>query len=152
MLAYPNVRQKDMPVTKAGSPAFAGLTRIAAQTADDARRLSEVGQSAAGLRQYQIDVAPPLDLDQQRQTCQFVGRKSAGVALGSTREGEEAQLLDAFQQPHWPENLCVVELCRAIHNVLKKWQIRSVSAALSLQKAQCRFADCCEYPGSALAI
>ena len=95
-------------------PAFAGLTRIAAQTADDARRLSEVGANQPLVcGNIKFDVAPPLDLDQQRaRLVSLLGENRQVLLWASTREGEEVQLLDAFQQLHWPENLLLLVVPR----------------------------------------
>ena len=95
-------------------PAFAGLTRIAAQTADDARRLSELGANQPLVcGNIKFDVAPPLDLDQQRaRLVSLLGENRQVLLWASTREGEEVQLLDAFQQLHWPENLLLLVVPR----------------------------------------
>jgi 3-deoxy-D-manno-octulosonic-acid transferase len=95
-------------------PAFAGLTRIAAQTADDARRLSELGANQPLVcGNIKFDVAPPLDLDQQRaRLVSLLGENRQVLLWASTREGEEAPLLDAFLQLQWPDNLLLLVVPR----------------------------------------
>ena len=95
-------------------PAFAGLTRIAAQTADDARRLSELGANQPVVcGNIKFDVAPPLDLDQQRaRLVSLLGENRQVLLWASTREGEEAPLLDAFLQLQWPDNLLLLVVPR----------------------------------------
>ena len=95
-------------------PAFAGLTRIAAQTAGDARRLSELGANRPLVcGNIKFDVSPPHDLDQQRaRLVSLLGENRQVLLWASTREGEEAQLLDAFQQLHWPDNLLLLVVPR----------------------------------------
>ena len=95
-------------------PAFAGLTRIAAQTADDARRLSELGANQPLVcGNIKFDVAPPLDLDQQRaRFVSLLGENRQVLLWASTREGEEAPLLDAFLQLQWPDNLLLLVVPR----------------------------------------
>lgn len=95
-------------------PAFAGLTRIAAQTMDDARRLSELGANQPLVcGNIKFDVTPPHDLDQQHaRLISLLGENRLVLLWASTREGEEAQLLDAFQQLHWPDNLLLLVVPR----------------------------------------
>lgn len=95
-------------------PAFAGLTRIAAQTEEDARRLANLGANQPVVcGNIKFDVTPPLDLDQQHaRFVSLLGENRQVLLWASTREGEEIQLLDAFQQLQWPDNLLLLVVPR----------------------------------------
>jgi len=75
------------------------LTAIAAQTPDDAARLSRLGaQKVSVMGNLKFDIAPPqamLELGAGLRQQFAVNRKV--MLTASTREGEEALLLDAFQ-------------------------------------------------------
>ncbi len=95
-------------------PAFAGLTRIAAQTEEDARRLANLGANQPVVcGNIKFDVTPPHDLDQQHaRLVSLLGENRQVLLWASTREGEEIQLLDAFQQLQWPDNLLLLVVPR----------------------------------------
>ncbi|HRD88719.1 MAG: lipid IV(A) 3-deoxy-D-manno-octulosonic acid transferase [Candidatus Accumulibacter sp.] len=78
-------------------PAIAGLSAIAAQTAADAVRLQAVGaRQAIVCGNLKFDVTPPAEkLHLGARWRQALGRRPIWLAA-STREGEEALLLDAF--------------------------------------------------------
>ena len=85
------------------------LTAIAAQTEDDAVRLSKLGaQRVSVMGNLKYDIVPPpmmkvMGLSLREQFG--VGRKV--LLAASTREGEEALLLDAFQK-YLPDLLLVI--------------------------------------------
>jgi 3-deoxy-D-manno-octulosonic-acid transferase len=91
-------------------PAFAGLTRIAAQTAEDAQRLAVLGANQPLVcGNIKFDVSPPPDLAQQSaRLAGLLGENRQILLWASTREGEEEQLLDAFQQLQWPDLLLLL--------------------------------------------
>lgn len=78
--------------------ALANLSGIAAQTAPDAQRLAELGARAIEVTgNVKFDLALPEDVGQRGAgfRARFGEARSVWVA-GSTREGEEAELLTAF--------------------------------------------------------
>jgi len=79
--------------------ALQGLDAIAAQTADDAARLTRLGaQRVSVMGNLKFDIAPPqamLELGSSLRR-QFGAARQVFLAA-STREGEEALLLDAWQ-------------------------------------------------------
>lgn len=101
-----------------GYARFASLTRstlgklsaIAAQTAEDAARLSDLGASKVTVMgNLKFDIEPPaamLELGKQLRDQFGTGRKIFLAA--STREGEEQLLLDAFKRMHLPDLLLVI--------------------------------------------
>ena len=78
--------------------AFANFAGVAAQTAADAERFTSIGaRSPAVLGNVKFDLAVPPDTRERGE--RFRALFGAGRAIwvaGSTREGEEALLLDAF--------------------------------------------------------
>ncbi len=76
---------------------LAGLTAVAAQSEADAARLSALGaQNVQVLGNLKFDIEPPAQqLDLGAQLRQRVGKHTVLLAA-STREGEEALILDAF--------------------------------------------------------
>ncbi len=78
-------------------PAFASLTAVAAQTSADAERLTALGaKSVEVCGNLKFDVQPPADrLDQGRVWREACSGRAVWLAA-STREGEEALLLDAW--------------------------------------------------------
>lgn len=78
-------------------PAFAALTAVFAQSADDARRLASLGAPIAGtFGNLKFDMSPnPGQLDAGRRWRRAVGRPV--LLLASSREGEEALWLDAVK-------------------------------------------------------
>lgn len=91
-------------------PAFAGLTLVAAQTKDDARRLAQLGVERMEIcGNIKFDVAPPADLPQQTtKLTTLMGAQRQIMLWASTRDGEEALLLDAFLQQQWSSNLLLL--------------------------------------------
>ncbi|HEU0282683.1 MAG TPA: lipid IV(A) 3-deoxy-D-manno-octulosonic acid transferase [Gallionella sp.] len=86
------------------------LAAIAAQTPDDAARLTDLGAgNASVMGNLKFDIAPPpamLELGKQLRIRFGEGRKIFLAA--STREGEEALLLDALKQIDMPQLLAVI--------------------------------------------
>ena len=74
------------------------LSVVAAQTADDASRLQALGaQNISVVGNLKFDVKPPTDsLDKGLQLRSLLGKKPIFLAA-STREGEEALILDAVK-------------------------------------------------------
>ena len=74
------------------------LSVVAAQTADDASRLQALGaQNISVTGNLKFDVKPPSDsLDKGLQLRSLLGKKPVFLAA-STREGEEALILDAVK-------------------------------------------------------
>jgi len=86
------------------------LTAIAAQTADDAARLTALGaDNVSVMGNLKFDIEPPpamLELGKELRGQFGAGRKIFLAA--STREGEEALLLDALGQADIPYLLTVI--------------------------------------------
>jgi len=81
------------------------LALISAQTAEDAARLQQLGASKVAITgNLKFDVVPPPANDQLR-TLFGVGRPM--ILAASTRDGEEALLLDALTTPN-PKQLLVI--------------------------------------------
>ncbi|HSM20797.1 MAG TPA: 3-deoxy-D-manno-octulosonic acid transferase [Rubrivivax sp.] len=89
-------------------PAAARFTCVLAQTEDDARRLRESGaRNVRVAGNLKFDVAPaPGQLARGRQWRQSLGR--AVVLAASTREGEEAPLLQAWTALRGPRPLLLL--------------------------------------------
>lgn len=79
-------------------PAFASLAGVAAQTADDAARLAELGVAPVEVcGNLKFDVQPPADkLALGRQWRAALGERPVWLAA-STREGEEELVLQAWR-------------------------------------------------------
>ena len=92
------------------APALAGLTRIAAQTADDAQRLLALGAPAVEIMgNLKFDIAPPpamLELGAALRS-RFGAQRPLFLAA-STRDGEETLLLDAMRGVDIPGLLTVI--------------------------------------------
>ena len=86
------------------------LTAIAAQTAQDATRLQELGaQHMQVVGNIKFDVTPPIDAALQgKQLRSFFGEHRPVFLAASTRDGEEAIILDAINQAHIPDLLTVI--------------------------------------------
>lgn len=82
-------------------PAFAALTAVWAQTSHDAQRLRQLGAPVRGvLGNLKFDAAP--DVDQLAQGRAWRARLAKPVVMfASSREGEEAALLDVLKV-FWP--------------------------------------------------
>ena len=101
-----------------GYARFARLTRnalgelaaVAAQTADDAARLTTLGaQNVSVTDNLKFDIEPmPAMLELGRQLREQFGAARKVFLAASTRDGEEALLLDALQQLHIPGLLLVI--------------------------------------------
>ena len=90
--------------------ALGGLPAVAAQTADDAARLTGLGAenvSVMGNLKFDIE-PPPAMLELGRQLREQFGTVRKVFLAASTRAGEEALLLDALQQVHIPGLLLVI--------------------------------------------
>lgn len=85
------------------APAIASINHIAAQSSDDAQRLRSLGaRSLSVCGNTKFDIEPPTAMLERGQA--FRARIGAGrrvVLCASTREGEEALLLEHLPQP-WP--------------------------------------------------
>ncbi len=90
--------------------ALSELTAIAAQTAEDAARLTSLGAndvSIFGNLKFDIDPPPSMLVLGRRLREQFgTGRRI--LLAASTREGEEALLLDSLEDIHIPGLLLVI--------------------------------------------
>lgn len=101
-----------------GYARFARLTRealgelaaVAAQTEDDAARLAGLGaQNVAVTGNLKFDIEPPSALlELGRQLREQFGATRKVFLAASTRDGEEALLLDALRQVHIPGLLLVI--------------------------------------------
>lgn len=116
--------------------ALGGLAAVAAQTGDDAARLTNLGaQNVAVTGNLKFDIEPPpamLELGRRLREQFGTGRKV--LLAASTRDGEEALLLDALQQLHAPGLLLVIvprhpqrfeEVAALIARRGLRWQRRS---------------------------
>ncbi len=90
-------------------PMFAALSGVAAQTTADAARLDRVGASDVVVTgNLKFDVAMPAE--SAALGCELrvrAGERPVFLAA-STREGEEALLLDAIARKPWPKNTLTV--------------------------------------------
>jgi 3-deoxy-D-manno-octulosonic-acid transferase len=102
----------------AGYARFANLTRsaleqlarIAAQTEDDARRLSDLGADGVTVMgNLKFDIEPPSAMLQLgRNLRELFGAERKVFLAASTRDGEEALLLDALSRCNVPGLLAVI--------------------------------------------
>jgi 3-deoxy-D-manno-octulosonic-acid transferase len=101
-----------------GYARFARLTRnalgklaaVAAQTADDAARLTSLGAkhvSVMGNLKFDIE-PPPAMLELGKQLREQFGATRKIFLAASTREGEELLLIDVLQNVHIPDLLLVI--------------------------------------------
>ncbi|MEJ2769217.1 lipid IV(A) 3-deoxy-D-manno-octulosonic acid transferase [Mycetohabitans sp. B46] len=93
----------------AGRQVFGGFARVLAQSPADAQRLSALGaRDVAVLGNLKFDMEAPAELAERgRAWHAAIGRRPVWVA-GSTREGEEALVLDAYRQLHVADALLVL--------------------------------------------
>jgi len=122
--------------------ALGGLAAIAAQTADDAARLTVLGAknvSVMGNLKFDIE-PPPAMLELGRQLRGQFGAARRVFLAASTRDGEEALLLDALQHVHIPGLLLVIvprhpqrfaEVAALIAQRGLRWQRRSTSEPIT---------------------
>lgn len=91
------------------APAFAALDLVAAQTADDAERLQSVGARAPQVTgNLKFDVTPdPAQLAHGLNWRAEIGGRPVWLAA-STRDGEEALILDAFARVALPNALLIL--------------------------------------------
>lgn len=133
-----------------GYARFAGLTHsaldrlaaIVAQTSDDAARLTILGaRYASVMGNLKFDIVPPSAQLQLGETFRIqFGKQRQILLLASTREGEEAVLLEAFQQQSSSSVLLVIvprhpQRFADIADILEKrgliYQRRSANQAVS---------------------
>jgi 3-deoxy-D-manno-octulosonic-acid transferase len=90
-------------------PALAALSAVAAQTPADAERLVAIGaQRVSMLGNIKFDVTPsPQKLELGREWRQALGARPIWLAA-STREGEEALILDAYARMDRPDLLLLL--------------------------------------------
>jgi 3-deoxy-D-manno-octulosonic-acid transferase len=90
--------------------ALANLAGVAAQTEDDARRFARIGARApvvTGNVKFDLAVPDAMIERGERFRERFGGTRTVWVA-GSTRDGEEALLLDAFERARPPAGVLLV--------------------------------------------
>ncbi|MGA9667389.1 MAG: lipid IV(A) 3-deoxy-D-manno-octulosonic acid transferase [Gallionella sp.] len=121
--------------------ALAKLSAVAAQTADDAARLTSLGAnnvSVMGNLKFDIE-PPPAMLDLGRQLRRQFGASRKIFLAASTREGEELMLLDSLRQIHVTDLLLVIvprhpqrfnEVSNLIASRGLSFQLRSKNAAV----------------------
>jgi 3-deoxy-D-manno-octulosonic-acid transferase len=90
--------------------ALGELTAIAAQTADDAARLTRLGaHNVSIMGNLKFDIEPPRAmLELGKQLREQLGKSRKIFLAASTREGEEVLLLDALKNIHIPNLLLVI--------------------------------------------
>jgi len=121
---------------------LAGFTAIAAQSEEDARRLTSLGARDVRVTgSIKFDVAPPpAQVDQGRAWRRDFGESRPVLLVASTREGEEALLLDTLAHMDVPGMLTVVvprhpqrfdEVERLLEARGVRFQRRSANATVS---------------------
>jgi 3-deoxy-D-manno-octulosonic-acid transferase len=91
------------------SPALRSLAGIAAQTAQDGVRLQALGASGVQVTgNLKFDVTPPADTDRLTEELRGLFRGRFVFLAASTRDGEEAMLLDAMRRPECADILLVL--------------------------------------------
>ncbi len=90
--------------------AFSRLAGVAAQTADDARRFAGIGARApVVMGNVKFDLAVPRAMIELGESFrERFGRSRTVWVAGSTRDGEEALLLDAFASAALPQDVLFV--------------------------------------------
>ena len=86
------------------------LAAVAAQTGDDAARLSGLGAlNVTVMGNLKFDIEPPAEmLELGKHLREQFGDARRILVAASTREGEEALLLDAVREAHIPDLLVVI--------------------------------------------
>ncbi len=118
------------------------LHLIAAQTEDDAMRLAKLGSRAVSVMgNLKFDIAPPEEMLRLGASLrQMFGEQRPVFLAASTREGEEALLLNALQQANIDNLLTVIvprhpqrfdEVAALIEQRGLRMQRRSTSAAIA---------------------
>ena len=89
---------------------LAGLAAIAAQSVDDARRFTALGASGVQVTgSVKFDVTlPPAQLELGRTWRRDCGELRPVLLAASTREGEEALVLDALARAEAPDLLTII--------------------------------------------
>jgi len=118
-----------------------GLHLIAAQTDGDAQRLSELcGHAVSTMGNLKFDIAPPAKMLEQGMLLRELFGKRPIFLAASTREGEEALLLDALQNITAKDVLSVIvprhpqrfdEVANLIEQRGLKMQRRSANVAIA---------------------
>ncbi len=128
-------------------PAAQSLTAVAAQSQDDAARLQQLGVTSAGVTgNMKFDVQPPALAEIRGANWRRAFGERPVFLCASTREGEEAILLDALAEflPLYPENLLVVITPRhpqrfdQVANLLTQKQFRFVRRSEFDEQAELR--------------
>ena len=98
--------QRFLPLIR---PALAALQAVASQTPADALRLISIGgHNVSVLGNIKFDVTPSQEkLELGTQWRQAIGSRPVWLAA-STREGEEALILDAYSRLNWPDLLLLL--------------------------------------------
>lgn len=118
-----------------------GLHLIAAQTDGDAQRLSELcGRAVSTMGNLKFDIEPPARMLEQGKLLRELFGKRPIFLAASTREGEEALLLDALQNITAKDVLTVIvprhpqrfdEVANLIEQRGLKMQRRSANVAIA---------------------
>ena len=89
---------------------LAGFTAVAAQSDEDARRLAALGASNVQVTgNIKFDIAPPqAQIELGRALRARLGESRSVFLVASTREGEEALLLDVLERIDAPHLLTVI--------------------------------------------
>lgn len=122
--------------------ALRSLRGIAAQTEADAERLTALGAGAIEITgNLKFDVAPSAEMEARgRELRRLFGSSRPILLAASTREGEEALVLDAFEQIDIAGMLLVIvprhpqrfdEVARLLDARGLKWQRRSTAEPVS---------------------
>lgn len=122
--------------------ALANLTAVAAQTVEDARRLAALGAAEVCVTgSVKFDVEPPAaQLELGRRWRRDYGESRPVLLAASTRDGEEALLLEAFEALPVPGLLLVIvprhpqrfeEVARLLESRAVRYQRRSHEAPIA---------------------
>lgn len=119
---------------------FGGLNLVCAQTEADAQRLTRLGaRDAQILGNIKFDIAPPTNAQANAASLRAQLGERPVLLLASTREGEEALLLEAFTRSIGPRPLLVIvprhpqrfdEVASLIARYGLKYQRRSANSAI----------------------
>jgi 3-deoxy-D-manno-octulosonic-acid transferase len=91
------------------APALAAMSGIAAQTIQDGARLEELGAHGVQITgNLKFDVTPPADTGQRTEELRHLFQGRFVLLAASTRDGEEALLLDALTRLDRPDILLVL--------------------------------------------
>lgn len=96
-------------INQLASTGLQQLSAICAQTQDDAARLAKFGTTPFISGNLKFDVAVPAQARTQGEMLrQLFGQDRFVFVAASTRDGEEALILDAITQLHHPSLLCII--------------------------------------------